>query len=730
MASLARWCYRHRFVVLSTWVLALIVLVIAGSAAKTSYNSSFVVPGTGSAKAIGLLQKSLPMASGDQDTVVWHVSRGTVRDAGVRQTMTATLAKIEKIPEVASVVSPYAPAGSAQISKDGTTAYALVNFTDQANNLSTPNVSQVITTARAEASGSLNVQLTGAAVDTANQPKLSNTVIVAIVAAAVVLFLAFGSLLAMLLPLITAIVGLGSGLMAVGLLSHAMSVAALAPNLAVLVGLGVGIDYALFIVNRYRGRLLQGDTPEEATARALSTAGRAVLIAAGTVCIALLGMLVLGMPYLNGVAIAAALVVLFMVASAVTLLPALFGVLRLRVLSRRQRRGLERQGAGLAEKAGRSWLRWADYVQRRPAVLGLLSAAVLIVLAIPVGALNIGHADDGTLPASMTSRQAYDMLASSFGPGFNGPLQVVAHVSTPADTAAFARLTAAVRATPDVASATASPAASVPGVGVIQVYPASEPDTTATSTLLSTLRSRVIPPAQAGTSMQAYVGGTTAVYADFSSLMSSKLPWFVAAIVGLGFVLLLLAFRSLVIPAISALMNLLGAAASFGVTIAIFQWGWGLQAIGLGVPAPIDSFLPVLMIAVLFGLSMDYQVFLVSRIHEEWAKTGDNRQAIREGQAMTGRVITAAAAVMACVFLAFALGGQRVIAEFGISMICAVVLDAFVIRNILVPAWMQMNGRANWWLPSWLSRRLPRLTVEDPSELPATQKVSTAPAAD
>ena len=727
MAALARWCYRHRFVVLSMWVLGLIVLAVAGSAAKASYNSSFVVPGTGSAKTIGLLQKLLPAASGDQDTVVWHVSQGTVRDAGVRQAMDATLARIGKMPEVASVASPYMPAGSAQVSKDGTTAYALVHFTGQANNLSAADVNRVIATAQSADSGRLSVQLTGGAIDTANAPKLSNTVIVAVIAAAVVLFLAFGSLLAMLLPLVTAIAGLGCGLMAVGLLSHALSVASLAPSLAVLAGLGIGIDYALIIVTRYRGRLLQGDTPEEAAARALSTAGRAVLIAAGTVCIALLGMLVLGVPYLNGVAIATAVVVLLMVASAVTLLPALFGILQLRVLSRRQRRRLERQGAALTEEAGRFWLHWPAFVQRRAAVLGLLSAAVLVALAIPVGALSIGHADDGTLPSTMTSRQAYDMLASAFGPGFNGPLQVVADVRTPADAAAFARLTAAVRATPDVASVTASPVTSTPGAGVIQVYPASAPDAKATTTLLSDLRSQATPPAEAGTSMNVYVGGATAVYADFAGLMSSRLPWFVAAIVGLGFVLLLLAFRSLAIPAMSALMNLLGAAASFGVTIAIFQWGWGLRAIGLGAAAPIDSFLPVLMIAVLFGLSMDYQVFLVSRIHEEWVRTGDNRQAIRAGQARTGRVITAAAAVMACVFLAFALGGQRVIAEFGVSLICAVVLDALVIRSILVPALMNLLGRATWWLPAWLSRRLPQLTAEDASELPVTQQAGTAP---
>jgi RND superfamily putative drug exporter len=703
-------------------VLVLIVLVVAGSAAKASYNSSFVVPGTGSARAIALLRQLEPAASGDQDTVVWRASRGTVRDPGVRQTMAATLARIAKIPEVASVTSPYAAAGAAQISRDGTTAYALVTFTKQANDVSAADVHQVIKTAQAAGTATLSVQLTGGAIDAANAPALSGTVIVAVVAAAAVLFLAFGgSLLAMLLPLVTAVLGLGCGLMAVSLLSHAMSVASLATSLSVLVGLGVGIDYALFIVTRYRARLLQGDAPEEAAARALATAGRAVLVAAATVCIALLGMLVLNMPFLNGVAVAAAVVVVLMVATAETLLPALFGLLRLRVLPRRTRRalrdaGVQDAGAGRAGEASGRWLRWADFVAGRPVVLGLLSAALLAVLAIPAAALNIGHADDGTLPSAMTSRQAYDLLARGFGPGFNGPLQVVAEVRTPAAAAAFARLTSAVRAAPDVASVTAIPAAASPGVGVIQVYPASAPDTRATGTLLSDLRTEVIPAASAGTSMQAFVGGTTAVYADFTSLMRSKLPWFIVAIVGLGFAALLLAFRSLLIPALSALMNLAGSAAAFGVTVAIFQWGWGLRGIGLGVPAPIDSFLPVLCIAVLFGLSMDYQVFLVSRIREEWVRTGDNDQAIRAGQARTGRVITAAAAVMTCVFVAFALGGQRVIAEFGVSLICAVVLDALVIRNILIPAWMQLNGRANWWLPGWLSRRLPRLAVEPQDE--------------
>jgi RND superfamily putative drug exporter len=727
MSGLARWCFRHRLVVVTTWILVLLALVVAGSAAKADYNSSFVVPGTGSARAIALLQRLEPAAAGDQDTVAWHVSRGTVRDPAVRRAMDAALARVARVPEVASVTSPYAPAGAAQVSRDGTTAYALITFTKQANDVSVAAVDQVEKAAQAADSATLSVQLTGGAVDNASSPALSGTVIVAVVAAAVVLFLAFGgSLLAMLLPLVTAVVGLGCGLMAVSLLSHAMSVASLATSLSVLVGLGVGIDYALFIVSRYRARLLLGDAPEEAAARALATAGRAVLTAAATVCIALLGMLVLNMPFLNGVAVAAAIVVVLMVATAETLLPALLGLLRLRVLPRRARRALARGGTGPAEEASRFWLRSAGFVAGRPVVLGLLAAALLAVLAIPAASITIGHADDGTLPSSLTSRQAYDMLARGFGPGFNGPLQVVADVRTPADATAFTRLAGAVRTAPDVASTTVAPAAELPGVAVIEVFPASAPDAPATAALLSELRGTVIPAAAAGTSMGVFVGGTTAVYTDFTSLMRGKLPWFIAAIVGLGFVLLLLAFRSLAIPAMSAVMNLLGSAAAFGVTVAIFQWGWGLRAIGLGVPAPIDSFLPVLCIAVLFGLSMDYQVFLVSRIREEWVRTGDNAQAIRVGQARTGRVITAAAAVMTCVFTAFALGGQRVIAEFGVSLVCAVVLDALVIRNILVPALMQLNGRANWWLPGWLGRRLPRLAAE-PGDDPVAEFSGSRP---
>jgi putative drug exporter of the RND superfamily len=713
MSAIARWCYRHRYAVMLLWVLGLVGLGAAGNALGTNYSNSFSLPGTESTKALTLLQSQPQSAGqgGDQDTVVWHTTQGTVRDPQVESSMSAALAKIGKLPEVASVRSPYDAQGAIQISKDGTTAYALVNFTEQANLLAAGDVDAVITTAQAAGTPTLQVQLTGNAIDQVAQAKPSASEGLGILAAAVVLFVAFGSLFAMLLPILTAVFGLGAGIVTIDLLTHAFSIAQLAPTLAALIGLGVGIDYALFIVTRYRRGLMRGLDPLESVAIALNTSGRAVLFAGGTVCIALLGMLVLGVSFLNGVAIAAAMTVLFTVLSAITLLPAMLGVLGVRVLSRRQRRRLAERGPEPAEISG-FWARWARFVERRPKILSIAALAVLVTLAIPVTALRLGHADDGNAPTSSTSRKAYDLLTDGFGPGFNGPLELVAQLGSPNDAAHFTALAGTLRSTPDVAAVQAAPLKAGAKLGLIELYPDSAPDSVATTDLISDLRANVIPQARAGSSMTVYVTGATAIFYDFANVLDGKLPLFIGVIIGLGFLLLLVAFRSLGVPAMAAVMNLLGAAASFGVLTAVFQWGWGLNVLGLGSPAPVEAFLPVMMLSILFGLSMDYQVFLVSRMHEEWVHTKDNRRAVRIGQAETGRVITAAATIMICVFLAFVFGGQRVIAEFGIGLASAVAIDAFVIRTILVPAAMQLLGRANWWLPGWLDRILPHLSVD------------------
>ncbi len=713
MSGIARWCFRHRFAVITAWVLALIALTVLARVAGSDYNNSFSLPGTGSTTAQQLLASTAPEQPGDSDTIVWHVGTGTVRDAAVVTRMSAALTKIATVPEVASVVSPYGPGGTAQVSGDDRTAYAVVNFTRQSGNLAPAHVARVISTALAAREPGLDVQLGGQAIE--KFPPLSAGTKVGVLAAAIVLFVVFGSLLAALLPVITALAGAGAGLLAIAPLTHTMNVVEIAPLIAALIGLGVGIDYALFIVTRYRRGLEAGLTPEDATVTALNTSGRTVLFAGGTVCIALLGILVLNFQFLNGLAIASALTVVATVLAAMTMLPALLGLFGRRVLGRRQRRrlpGLASTGAPQATSGSGpgAWARWADTVQRRPAVLAAVAVAVMVVLAIPLTRLHPGTSDQGHDPASSTTRQAYDLLAQGFGPGFNAPVVLAAQSGSAADAAALGTLETRLPDLADVASVHV--AAATGGATVIQLTPRTSPEDPVTGRLISTLRTVTIPAAERGTTLRVYVGGQSAVNADFAAAVKAKLPWFLLTIIGLSFLLLLLAFRSLLIPATAAVMNLLAAAATFGVTTAVFQWGWGLGALALGTPGPVEAFLPVFILPILFGLSTDYQVFLISRMNEEWARSGDSHRAVRAGQAGTARVITAAAAIMICVFVAFSFAGRRDIAEFGISLTIAVALDAFVLRTVLVPAVMHLSGTASWLLPRWLDRRLPHLAIE------------------
>ena len=710
MSAIARWCFRHRFAVIAAWVFVLVGLGTLSQTVKSDFNNSFSLPGTGSTTAQQLLSKAIPAQAGDSDTIVWQVSDGTVRDATVTTRMSTVLKQIATMPEVAAVVSPYGPHGAAQISWDGRTAYATVDFAKQANNLAKADITRVVDAAKAARAPGLNVQLGGQAIEQTEQTSLGVSSTVGVLAAAVVLFIAFGSLLAMMLPIVTAIAGVGGGLMAIAPLTHTINVVDFAPILGALIGLGVGIDYALFIVTRHRRGLQSGLTPEQAAVKAIDTSGRAVLFAGSTVCIALLGILVLGVGFLNGLAVASALTVVFTVIAAVTLLPALLGVFGMRVLSRRQRRQL---AAGVpAPGATGMWARWAGAVERRPAILAAAAAAVMLVLAVPVLSLRLGSSDQGNDPSSTTTRQAYDLLAGGFGPGFNGPLLLVAQTSSPADVAAVRTLEAGLPKVADVTSVRQVAATS--GTEVIQVTPGTSPEGKATSDLISTLRNDTIPAAEHGTTLRVYIGGVTATFADFATVVDAKLPWFILTIVGLSFLLLVVAFRSLLIPGTAAVMNLLAAAASFGVLTAFFQWGWGTDAFGLGTAGPVEAFLPVVTLAILFGLSMDYQVFLVSRMNEEWVHGRRNSDAVRTGQVETARVITAAATIMICVFLTFSFLGSRDVAEFGIGLAAAVALDAFILRTVLVPAAMHLFGNANWWLPRWLDRRLPHLAIEPP----------------
>jgi RND superfamily putative drug exporter len=701
-------------VVLVGWLVALVGLGLLSQSAGSAYKDSFSLNGTQSFKAQQLLQRAAPKAAGDHEQVVVAVSRGRVTDPAVKARAQAMLARVAALPEVASIVSPFSPAGAAQVSRSGQVAFAKVTMTKQATKFSRSQAKQFVSTAQAGAGDGLQVAVEGQVAEQTNSNSVSSAGLGAL-AALIVLLVAFGSLVAAVLPLITAGVALGAGTATVGLLSHVIQMASFSSQLSLLIGLGVGVDYALFIVTRYRQGLQRGKSIEDAIVDAVDTSGRAVLFAGITVCIALLGMFALGVSFLYGVAVAASVVVAFTVIAALTLLPASLGFFGTRVLGRRARRALSAGELKTGEEPG-WWVRWTGVLQTRPGLIATAAALLMIVIAIPFFSMRLGSSDAGSDPAGSTTRQAYDLLARGFGPGYNGPLQLVAQVNNASQRAAFVKVTDALAHTKGVVRV--SSPITLPGkhgsppVSSADVYPVGSPQAASTASLLNTLRQRVVPEASGGSGVHVLIGGQTAIFADFASVLSSKLALFVGVVVLLSFLLLTAVFRSLVIPAMAAIMNMLSAGAAFGVITAVFQFGWLSSLLGVNQTGPIEAFIPVMMFAILFGLSMDYEVFLVPRIYEEWHRTGDNRLAVTRGLAATGRTITAAAAIMVFVFASFMLGGQVIIEMFGLGLAAAVLMDAVIVRSILVPALMLVIGRANWALPKALDRLLPRLNVE------------------
>ncbi|GAA1973934.1 MMPL family transporter [Catenulispora subtropica] len=749
MSVIARWCHRHRLVTVLAWLALVVGLGALTGSAGTKYDDTMSIPASESSQALDLLKSAMPAASGDADTVVWHTTGGVkVTDPAVRKTMTDTLDAIAASPGVAGVTGPYGgPQGGAagpakvQINGDQTIAYATVTFSQRAHDIPKDQVTHIIDLAKAARGDHLRVELGGQAISQAERTMGGSAELIGVVAALIVLGLVFRSVGAASLPIVTGIAGVASGVLATGQLSRLVAISSTAPTLATLVGLGVGIDYALFIVNRHRRGLMSGLSVEESVTKALNTSGRAVIFAGGTVVIALLGMFALGLSFLNGMAIGAAVTVSMTVLAAITLLPALLGFLKLRVLSRKQRRELAARRAGVGAGAGAgvsephasrrrsarigadghpetAFTRWAGEVEARPLGKAVLAIGVMVLVAVPFFSIRLGSSDAGNDPESTTTRQAYDLLADGFGKGFNGPLTLVAAlgqpVQTPAagDQQALDKLVEQIKTVPGVAAVNFHPMQPGQTLGVLQVVPTTSPQDQGTTDLIDRLRHDVIPPAEAGTTLHVMVSGDTAVTDDFNDTLVGKLPLFVAIIVGLGCVLMMVAFRSVLVPLIGVAMNLLTMGAAFGSLVAVFQWGWGSEALGAGGAGPVESFVPVLVIGILFGLSMDYQVFLISRMHEEWSHSGDNRRAVRVGHGETGQVILAAAVIMTCVFGAFLLNGERMIAEFGVALAVAILLDVLMLRLVLVPALMHRFGRANWWLPKWLDRVLPHLSVE------------------
>ena len=718
MKALGGWCFRHRRMVLGLWLAALILSAGASQVAGTAFSTKFTLPHTESATAISLLQKDFPAASGSSDQIVFSATSGTVRDPAVQARATAALDKIASLPSVRSVVSPFTPAGAKQISTDGTVAYATVSFASQIGQNPVSSIKAVVSTAQAAGNSQLEVSLGGQDIEQLQRSGSGPSTGIGIVLALVVLGLAFGALFAAFLPIVTALFAIAIGYSFTGLLSNTFSVAEFATILGILIGLGVGVDYSLFIVTRHRNALKAGRSPEEAASLAVNTAGRAVFFAGLTVCIALLGQFALGLSFLYGVAISATVTVLLTMLSSLTLLPALLGFVGTRVLSRKERRSLEQDGPH-EETHGTGWFRWARFLERHPILPSITAIGVVAVIALPVFTLRLGLDDAGSDPSGSTTRTAYEALAKGFGPGFSGPLQLVAELKSPADAATFTSLVQKLATEPGVVSAS-TPRVSPNGqAAVANLFPASSPQAPQTTALVNHLRKVVLPQLESGTGVHVLVGGATAGQVDFAHKLSSKLVPFVAVVVILGFLLLMAVFRSLLVPLVASVMNLLSVGAALGIMNVVFEWGWGHSLFRISSTAPVEVFIPVLMISILFGLSMDYEVFLVSRIHEEWTRRHDNADAVTYGQAETGRVITAAALIMILVFASFALGDDLTIKQFGIGLAGAIIIDAFIVRTVIVPSLMHLFGRGNWWLPGWLDRAIPQLNVEgaDPSTL-------------
>ena len=716
MRRFATWITSHRKTVIIGWIVGLIAMGFIASSAGSDFSEEFSLPSSDSKDALDLLENRFPAQAGDTVQIVYR-AEGGVEAPAVKQKMEGVFDKVEALPHVSEVSSPYARGGAGAVSDDGKIAYATAQFNVTTDKLNDGEVKKIMDTAQAAGGNGLRVEVGGSpAEEVRGEEEESSSEGIGVLAAIVVLLISFGSVVAMGLPILTALFALGVGISVITLFTHVFNTAEFAPQLAFMIGLGVGVDYALFILTRFRNGLDEGLDKREAAVAAVDTAGRAVLFAGITVIISLMGMLLLGLPFLYGVATAAAIAVLFTMIAALTLLPALLSMVgnwvnRLRIP------GLGSGARSIDE--GSWWFRWSGRIQRRPWLAALVSGALLIALCIPTLSLRLGSNDAGTDPAGTTTREAYDLLAEGFGPGFNGPFVLAAELPEKGNDEALQDLRTQLKSEGGVEEVTDVTLNPDKTVGVFQLYPTTSPQSADTTDLLDHIRNDVIPPVEESTGAQIHVGGITAIFEDFGNAIADKLPLFIGVVVLLSALLLMIVFRSLLVPLKAIVMNLLSIGAAFGLIVAVFQWGWGASLIGVDATGPIISFFPIFLFSIVFGLSMDYEVFLMSRIHEEWEHKKDASEAVHRGLALTGRVITAAAAIMVTVFASFMLGEDRIIKLFGLGLASAVFIDAVIIRSVLVPAIMQILGKRAWYFPAGLDRFLPRLHVEpaegDPS---------------
>jgi putative drug exporter of the RND superfamily len=706
---LARWCIEHRRRVVIAWIVIAVGTSVIASTVGRNYATNFTLPGTESQRAQNLLAKEFPAQSGDLDTIVFHTSQGTIESPAVKSAIVPLLARVSTMPHVVGVLSPYSPRGAVQISPDHKTAFATVSYAKRANLLPDSTGKPVLAAVHQVKVPGLRVAAGGQVIEQAEGFSIGPATIVGVLAALVILLITFGSLTAAGMPLITAGFGLVTGVALIGLATHVTSMSNVAPELALMIGLGVGVDYALFIVTRFRESYARRPDVQAAVIEAMDTSGRAVLLAGTTVVIALLGMFATGVSFMYGLSIASVLAVLLTMFASLTVLPALLSRWGPRI-ARPGRRARRREAAGLPPRPS-LWRRWSEVVRAHPWPLALASLLVMLVFLLPLTSLRLDNSDAGNDPSNTSTRQAFDLLSQGFGPGFNGPLSVVVELPHPGDTSSLPAVRAAVAGTRDVVAVTAPRVSPSGRVAVIRTYPASAPQDQATTDLVNNLRHNVLPPEERQAGARVLVGGFTAGSIDFSNVLAGKLPLFIGLVVVLSALLLFVVFRSLVIPVQAAAMNLLSIGGALGATVAVFQLGWLSGPLGLQ-KGPVEPWIPVLMFAVVFGLSMDYEVFLVSRVREQWVRRGDASAAVVDGIAFTGRVITAAAAIMICVFLSFMLGNERSVKEFGFGLAIAVFLDAIVVRVALLPAVLELLGSMTWRLPRSIDARLPHFNIE------------------
>jgi putative drug exporter of the RND superfamily len=749
--SVARFCARRRFLVLGVWLLVTVALVGVSHRLGDNTNDNLTLPGTDSQRATDTLDRSFPNQANGTSPIVLHAASGKLTDSKYSNAVNEAAADVAKAPDVASVVNPLTSQGASALSKDQATGYLSVTLSVNPGALSVDDAQKIINAAAKPAQeAGLQVETGGQLGQKVSKPSTESSELIGIIAAMVILTLTFGTVVSMMLPILNAILGLLCTLALVRLISHVTTVSTVAPTLATMIGLGVGIDYALFIVTRHFRGLDEGLELRESIARAAATSGGAVLFAGGTVTIALVSLAVAGIPLVTTMGLMAAIAVVVAVLAALTVLPATLAITGPRINSLRVRG----RHPDAHPKKG-LWARWATEVASRPVIAGLAALVILIPLAIPLLSLNLGQKDVSALSTSTTARRAYDLISKNFGAGVNGPLILAVSLGSPAKASSGGSSSSSSsgsasssssssgssdsRATDPRLQTLQNDVAKTSGVAAITPIQIDKQGTTAyfnaiattgpaeqaTADLVTKLRSSVIPSAEKGTDMKADVGGTTAGYVDLASNISHKLPLQILVVIALSFLLLILAFRTVVIPVQAAVMNVLSIGAAYGVLTAIFQYGWLHGLIGLDGSVPIVSYVPLFMFAILFGLSMDYEVFLVSQIEEHVRAGEDNKGSVVSGLVTSARVITAAALIMVFVFGGFVLNGDPTVKQFGIGLAVAVILDATIVRCLLVPALMVMMGKSNWYMPRWLDRVVPHISIEGAEFFRARDRVPT-----